>query len=328
MGAAVDRLVSQLRAAGDETRVRLLVILKRGERTVKELTEVLGQSQPRVSRHLKVLAEAGLVSRNPEGAWVYYGLADGPGRGAAEAILGSLDDSDAQLRHDAERLDALKRRNREAAERYFALHAGRWDAIRSLHVPEREVEQAILARAGSGRVRAMLDVGTGTGRMLELFAGLYERAIGVDLSPAMIAVARANLDRAGISNARLRVGDVMHLPVLNDSFDLVVIHQVLHFLDEPARALAEAGAALAPGGRLLVVDFAPHDLEYLRESHAHRRLGFAHAQMAQWLDAAALRLDTVEDLVPAAGTDGLTVSIWSALDARAANPVREAEEAR
>jgi DNA-binding transcriptional ArsR family regulator len=230
VGSTVDLLVNQLKAAGDETRIRLLALLKQGERTVKELTEILGQSQPRISRHLKVLADAGLVSRSPEGSWVYYRLAEAEGgRDVAVGILNGLDGGDASLRRDSERLAALKRQNREAAERYFAEHASRWDAIRSLHVPEQEVEAAILARA-PGPFRAVLDIGTGTGRMLELFASRYERALGVDLSPAMLAVARANLERAAIDHARVRLGDVMNLPVLRDSFDLVIIHQVLHFL--------------------------------------------------------------------------------------------------
>ena len=329
MGSSVDLLVSQLKAAGEETRVRLLALLAEGERTVKELTEILGQSQPRISRHLKVLAEAGLVARNPEGSWVYYRLADQEaGRDVALGILKGLDPNDRKLRRDRDRLASLKQHNREAAERYFAEHASHWDEIRSLHVPERDVEAAILARAGEGPVRAMLDIGTGTGRMLELFADRYERALGVDLSPAMLAIARVNLERAGIAHARVRIGDSTNLPVVRDSFDLVVFHQVLHFLDDPAPAIAEAATALSPAGRMLIVDFAPHELEFLRQSQAHRRLGFSHAQMEQWLRAAGLELEAVEDLVPAEDSGGLTVTIWTALDRRAVEVGRGAGEAR
>jgi ArsR family transcriptional regulator len=327
LGSSVDLLVNQLKAAGDETRIRLLALLQQGERTVKELTEILGQSQPRISRHLKVLADAGLVSRSPEGSWVYYRLSDDEaGRDVALGVLNGLDSSDPDLRRDNERLANLKRQNREAAERFFAEHASRWDEIRSLHVPEQQVEAAILARA-PGPFRAVLDIGTGTGRMLELFASRYERALGIDLSPAMLAVARANLERAAIDHARVRLGDVMNLPVLRDSFDLVVIHQVLHFLEDPARAIAEAARALSPGGTLLIVDFAPHELEHLRQTQAHRRLGFARQQMKQWVAAAGLAMQAVEDLVPPAGSGGLTVTIWSALDRRA-SAARGKEEAR
>jgi ArsR family transcriptional regulator len=194
-------------------------------------------------------------------------------------------------------------------------------------VPERQVEAAILERAGPGPFRAMLDVGTGTGRMLELFAPLTERALGVDLSPAMLAVARANLERAGIAHARVRIGDGTNLPVLRDSFDLVVIHQVLHFLDDPAAAIAEAASALAPGGLLLIVDFAPHDHEFLRLEEAHRRLGFSHQQIEQWISAAGVSLQAAEDLVTGEA-GGLTVTIWTARDDRAAAGNREAGEAR
>ena len=309
--------------------MRLLALLSEGERTVKELTEIVGQSQPRISRHLKVLAEAGLVARNPEGSWVYYRLADPySGRGVALGFLKGLDFNDPILRRDRDRLATLKQQNREAAERYFAEHASHWDEIRSLHVPERDVEAAILARAGNGPFRAMLDIGTGTGRMLELFADRYERALGIDLSPAMLAVARVNLERARVSNARVRIGDGTNLPVVRDSFDLVVFHQVLHFLDDPASAIAEAATALSPAGRMLIVDFAPHELEFLRQSQAHRRLGFSHAQMEQWLRAAGLELEAVEDLAPADNSGGLTVTIWTALDRRAADVGREIAEAR
>ena len=327
MPSSLDQLVGQLKAAGDETRIRLLALLAQGERTVKELTEMLGQSQPRISRHLKILAESGLVARNPEGSWVYYRLADqASGRPLALGILEGADANDPKLRRDRERLAGIQAQNRAAAERFFAEHAGSWDQIRSRHVPERQVEEAILARAGEGPFRSMLDIGTGTGRMLELLAPRYERGLGVDLSPAMLAVARANLERAGIGHARVRLGDCMNLPVVRDSFDLVLIHQVLHFFDDPGPALAEAAGALAPGGRLLIVDFAPHELEFLRNEQAHRRLGFSHGQMQQWISAAGLQLEAVDDFAPVIQSGGLTVTIWSATDRRNADALRHSGE--
>lgn len=329
MGSSVELLVGQLKAAGEETRIRLLALLADGERTVKELTEILGQSQPRISRHLKILADAGLVARTPEGSWVYYRLAEqDAGRDVALGILNGANPSDPLLARDRDRLKSLKRQNQAAAERYFAEHASRWDEIRSLHVPERDVEAAVLSRAGTGPFHAMLDIGTGTGRMLELFADRYERALGIDLSSAMLSVARANLERAGISHARVRSGDVMALPVVRDSFDLILIHQVLHFLDDPAAAIAEAAGALAPGGRMLVVDFAPHELEFLRQREAHRRLGFSHAQIGQWISDAGLSLEAAEDLGHGDNAKGLTVTIWTACDRRATETKREQGEAR
>ena len=253
--------VNQLKAAGDETRIRLLALLHAGERTVKELTEILGQSQPRISRHLKVLAEAGLVSRSRKapGSIIASPILSRRGE-VALAIVKGLEPSDAKLRRDTERLASLRQQNREAAEKYFAEHATRWDEIRSLHIPERQVEAAMLLRAGPGQFRAMLDIGTGTGRMLELFASRYERALGVDLSPAMLSVARANLERASIDHARVRLGDVLNLPVVRDSFDLVSSIRFCIFLDDRAARCRKPRGAL--GGRASPRRrFAPHELE-------------------------------------------------------------------
>jgi ArsR family transcriptional regulator len=314
---AVDALLAALKAAGESTRLRILALLGQAELTVKDLTAILGQSQPRISRHLKLLAEAGLIDRHPEGAWVFYRLTDaGAARQLAAALFSDVDTGDAVLSRDRERLGAVKREHAEVARAYFAENAADWDTIRALHVAEGSVESAILETIGDRQFDSLLDLGTGTGRLLELFAPLYARAIGVDASPAMLAVARANLDRAGLTNAQVRLGDIQHLPFGRNSFDVVTIHQVLHYLDEPERAIAEAARVLRPGGRLLIVDFAPHDLEFLREKHAHRRLGFARPAMRQWIEAPGLELESARDL--SAGKNRLTVTLWLARDKRIA----------
>jgi ArsR family transcriptional regulator len=314
---AVDALLAALKAAGESTRLRILALLGQAELTVKDLTAILGQSQPRISRHLKLLAEAGLIDRHPEGAWVFYRLTDaGAARQLAAALFSNVDTGDAVLSRDRERLGAVKREHAEVARAYFAENAADWDTIRALHVAEGSVESAILETIGDRQFDSLLDLGTGTGRLLELFAPLYARAIGVDASPAMLAVARANLDRAGLTNAQVRLGDIQHLPFGRNSFDVVTIHQVLHYLDEPERAIAEAARVLRPGGRLLIVDFAPHDLEFLREKHAHRRLGFARPAMRQWIEAPGLELESARDL--SAGKNRLTVTLWLARDKRIA----------
>ncbi len=313
--ASFDDVVSVLRSAGEPTRLRLLALLSLGEATVKDLTEVLAQSQPRVSRHLKLLTEAGLVERLPEGAWAYYRLVDeGPAAALTRKLIASIDAADPAVESDRRRLDAIKAAHAADAQRYFALNAASWDRLRTLHVAEYDVEAAIRAAVGDRPVQNMLDVGTGTGRMLTLLADRYGRAVGIDMSHDMLSVARANLAAAGIDNAHVRQGDVTALSV-GAGFDLVVIHQVLHYLDDPARALREAAAALAPGGRLLIVDFAPHDHEFLRADHAHRRLGFSHEQMRGWIEAAGLAFDRVRDLPPETA-DGLTVSLFLAADRR------------
>jgi ArsR family transcriptional regulator len=314
-----DDLVVVLRSAGEPTRLRLLALLAGGEATVKDLVEVLAQSQPRVSRHLKLMTEAGLIQRLPEGAWAYYRLAEeGPGAETARAILARLDTDDPVVAADRGRLAAIKSAHAAEALAYFARNAARWDRLRSLHVAEGAVEAAIRSAVGSRPVQAMLDIGTGTGRMLQLLQDLYVRGVGIDASHDMLSVARANLAAAGIDHAHVRQGDVTALPVPAGSFDLVVVHQVLHYLDDPARAIREAAKAVAPGGRLLVVDFAPHQLEFLRVEHAHRRLGFSHDQMAGWIEAAGLGRPEARDLPPPAGRegDGLTVTVWVARDPR------------
>ncbi len=314
---SVEALLAALRAAGEETRLRILALLRDGELTVKDLTAILGQSQPRISRHVKLLAEAGLVRRHPEGTWVYYRLSDEPAyRRLLGALAEGIDRDEATLARDRERLAAVRREESEAAERYFADNARDWDELRSLHVAEQSVEAALLAAAGGRPVDAMLDLGTGTGRMLELFAPLYQRAVGIDASPDMLAVARANLDRAGLRAAQVRRGDIYHLALPRDSFDLVTLHQVLHYVEDPARAVAEAVRVLRPGGRMLIADFAPHALEFLRDRHAHRRLGFDHATVRRWLEEAGVTVEEIVDLPPEGGGDRLTVTLWVARDPR------------
>ena len=314
---SLNAALAALSAAGEETRLRVLALIAETELTVSELVAILGQSQPRVSRHLKLLVEAGLALRQREGAWAFFRAAtQGAGGELGRTLVGHLDSRDPVFAADRGRLEEIRRAREAQAARYFAAHAGEWDHLRSLHVPETRVEDAIRDLVGETPIRTLLDCGTGTGRMLELLAPEAERAIGVDLSPAMLAVARANLERAGVRNVQLRQGDIFALPVARNTCDFVLVHQVLHYLDDPARALREAARVLAPGGRLVVVDFAPHMEETLRENHSHRRLGFAGAEIASVLEGAGLEVDH-RDLVSKPGEAGkLTVSIWLARDSR------------
>jgi ArsR family transcriptional regulator len=313
--ASSATLVGALRAAGEATRLRLLALLADGEHSVKDLTEILGQSQPRVSRHLKLLADAGLVTRNAEGAWAYYRLAD-----TAEAadlgrwLVKRLDEDDRERAEDRTRRDAVRSSQQAQAAAYFAKVAGRWDELRQLHVPEEAVEKAILAVVKGMVVDLLLDIGTGTGRMLELLGGHYRRGIGIDASREMIAVARAKLGAVGVAHAQVRLGDIADLDGSAGLADLIVIHQVLHYFDDPGRALVQARRALKPGGEMLIVDFAPHGLEFLRSDHAHRRLGLSEAQMAGWARAADLAVASLKRLPPAHDGDGLTVCLWRLKD--------------
>lgn len=316
-----EETVEALRAAGEPTRLRILALLARDELAVLELGRILEQSQPRVSRHLKLLADAGLVERFPDGAWVFYRLAAGGSRRAlVEHVLAAVDGGGLEAR-DLDRLRVVREQRRSAAAAYFARSAARWDEIRSLYVAERSVEAAVERAAGRPRRRRMIDLGTGTGRMLTLLAPRTESALGLDLSQQMLNLARTNVAAAGLANVELRHGDIFSTRLPSAEADLVVVHQVLHYLGEPAAALVEAGRLVAPGGRLLLVDFAPHGLEFLREEHQHRRLGFSDEEIGRWLDAAGLVLAETVSLPPERDP-GLTVKIWAA--ERAANADRRA----
>lgn len=305
------RVVGALRAAGELTRLRVLALLTEGELAVGELAQALGQSQPRVSRHMKLLTEAGLVERSPEGAWVFYRLprAHTSERHLADALLAMLDPQDPVLAEDAQRLEAIRTAREAAASAYFERSAADWDRVRALHLPEADIESAIIAAAGAGPFDLMVDVGVGQGRMIQLFADRVRRAEGFDTSRQMLALARASLGDLR-AKAAVRFGDAYAPPIEPGEADLVTIHQVLHFLSDPARAIERAARLLKRGGRLVIVDFAPHGLEFLREEHAHRRLGFADTDIAEWCAAAAVDHLSVTTLAPKRA-DALTVKIWA-----------------
>jgi|TARA_R100000501_G_scaffold10060_1_gene19805 ArsR family transcriptional regulator len=296
-------LIDILRALADPTRLRIARLARRMELTVGELASVLEQSQPRVSRHVRILGEAGLVERHKEGSWVFVRFAGGE----LAAHVGALLDAAEPPEDDIGRLEAVRGERVEEAERYFADHAENWDRVRALHVADSEVEAAITKTLGSRPLGTLLDIGTGTGRMLEVLAPGASHAIGIDRSAEMLRAARGKLEAAGLTQCQVRQGDMFALPQADASVDTVVLHHVLHFADRPHAAVAEAARVLSPGGRLLIADFAPHDREELRRNHAHVRLGFADEQMKSWLEKAGLRPHAPQHL-----EGPLTVTIWLA----------------
>ena len=298
------------RALADATRLRILALLRSMELSVGELAQVLGQSQPRVSRHVKILCDAGLAERRKEGSWVFVALGK-PAR--VEPVLASLDswgklESDHWAVADAARLAAVRADRAASAAGWFEANAGQWDAIRSLHIAESEVEAAIAQILGEAPIGQLIDIGTGTGRMLELFAARAQNALGIDRSSEMLRLARAKLSERGLANAELRQADLYALPLGDGAADVAILHHVLHFAQQPGAAIAEAARVLSPGGRLLIADFAPHDREELRTRDAHTRLGFSDEQIAAWFDAAGLMPARTETLK---GGE-LTVKLWLA----------------
>lgn len=313
--AELDELVGVLKAAGESTRLRLLALLADGDHSVKDLTEILKQSQPRVSRHLKLLADAGLIERNAEGAWAYYGLAqEGDGAALAQWLIARVDDSDPERRRDIERQEAVRTGQQARATEYFAKVASSWDLLKTLHVPEEAVEAAVMAALEGRRVDTLIDLGTGTGRMLEVLSASYKRGIGIDSSREMLAVARSRLATSGITHAQVRLGDIGDVDLAAGPADVIVIHQVLHYFDDPGRMLAQARRLLKAGGEMIIVDFAPHDLEFLRSEHAHRRLGLSQSQMSGWAATAGLTIEVVREFPSQSNERGLTVCLWRLSD--------------
>lgn len=305
-------LLNIMRALADPTRLRITLLIRQLELSVSEVVQILGQSQPRVSRHIKILDEAGIAERRREGAWVF--LRPGPmlADPAIEALFALPGTADSRpVLRDLERLQEVRSARTQMAAAYFDAHAEQWDQIRSLHVAEAEVEaamQAILSEAPIGRA---LDIGTGTGRMIELFARDADHFVALDNSAEMLRIARAKLgglsDAAAVqAHSEILLGDFNALPFADGSFDTVLFHQVLHYAQAPERAIAEAARVLSVGGRMMVVDFASHDLEELRSVHAHARLGFSDESIARAFAAAGLVPVRTETL--AGGR--LAVKIW------------------
>ncbi len=298
------------RALADATRLRIMALLQSMELSVGELAQVLGQSQPRVSRHVKILCDAGLAERRKEGSWVFVALGDpvlvAPIAAALEAWRTPA--LDHWTVADAARLAAVRADRAAAANAWFEANAGQWDAIRSLHVAESEVEAAMLRALGDAPIARLIDIGTGTGRMLEVFAPGVAHALGIDRSSEMLRLARAKLAERGLGNAELRQADLYALPLADGGADAATMHHVLHFAQQPGAAIAEAARVLSDGGRLLIADFAPHDREELRAREGHARLGFSDDQILGWFASTGLapvRTETLEG-------GELTVKLWLA----------------
>jgi len=303
----MDSLLSGLRAAGEPTRLRLLALCAHGELSVGELTSILGQSQPRVSRHLKLMVEAGLLQRFREGAQVYYRIAeDGEASNLARTLVDLLPSYDEELNNDLSGLDDIWQRRAKLADAYFNENAAQWDEIRKLHVAEVAVEARLLDMVGRERLDTHVDIGTGTGRILALLSERVERSIGIDTNTEMLTLARTHLERENIKNAHVRKGDMYGMPLETGSMDLATLHLVLHYSLEPAAVIAEAARVLKENGKLVIVDFASHQEEQLRTEHQHQRLGFGDREILQSMLQAGIQPGPTEALVG----DPITVKLW------------------
>lgn len=302
-------LLDLFHALGDATRLRIVHLLRAMELAVGEIAQVVGQSQPRVSRHIRILVEAGLVERRKEGNWVFLALSRDDSLSPLFALFDRVSHSDSEAlwqAADLARLAAVRNDRSRAADEYFAQHAEEWDAIRSLHISELEVETAMQVMLSGQRMGHLVDIGTGTGRMIQLFGPDATRVTAIDRSPDMLRLARAKLPVDSPDKFRLVMGDFTALPLDDAVADTIIFHQVLHYAQAPETVIVEAARVLNHDGRLLIADFAPHQREELRVRDQHARLGFSDAQMQGWFAAAGLDMAS-ERTLPGGE---LTVKLW------------------
>lgn len=305
--ASVERLLTALRATAEPTRLRLLALAARGAFCVMDFTEILGQSQPRLSRHLRLLCEAGLLERVREGANVWFALPTGREGALVRSLVAQISDEDPVLASDRRHAVRVLSERARAASESFRRQGADWDEMRALGLPAQAVEDALLALIPDRGIERLLDIGTGTGRLLELLAPRVCQALGVDASKGMLALARARLGRAGLSHCAVRLADMYRLPLPDAAFDVAVLQMVLHYAEDPAAVLAEAARVLRPGGALIVVDLAAHERADLPQRLAHRWPGFSDERMTDLLAASGLATGS-----PLSLPGPLTVRIWEA----------------
>ncbi len=309
---AMDNIIEILKAAGEDTRLRIIALLNNGELSAGELSSVMAQSQPRVSRHLKLLAEAGIIERRTEGSWVFVRLSNNePAKSLTNQIISCLNRDSFILTRDLAKLTEIREARQERAHKYFEKIAPEWESLRKLHQPEGVVEAAMLSVADGRKFDFHLDLGSGMGVILETFAKYVKRGEGIDTSHGMLNLSRLRFDEGENKHLSARLGDIYSLPYGNESADLITIHQVLHYLDNPAAAMTEAARVLKPGGLLLIADFAPHDFEELRNKYGHLRLGFADSEFSDWCNIAGLKIKSIQSFKNEKNASGLEVKLYA-----------------
>lgn len=315
----MNAIATLLKTLGHADRLRILALLSEGELTVSELVQILGLSQPRVTQYIKSLEQAGIVERMREGSWVFSRLKRGQEYSSAivAATLAALPKDHAVLSADTDRLSQVRADRSRQAEAFFASVANDHGQLGHEYLPQADIEAALLDFLPAQTFDRMVDLGTGTGRMLKLFAPHVRSGIGVDDSVEMLRVARHTLSDDAFTHVSVQQADLHDAPLKDGSADLVTLHQVLHFLEEPSRAVQEAARLLLSGGHLLVTDFAAHALENYREDYAHRRLGFNQDDMVQFLGEAGFALVATR-ILPAPNASTPDVKIWHAVKSSSA----------
>ena len=305
--AFLEELLRQLRAAAEPTRLRIIALCGHAELSVGDFVAILGQSQPRVSRHLKLLVDAGLLIRNKEGSRAYYRLLESDKNAQLSQVLNDLmDESDPMLVLDLSRLGIIRSERARFADNYFDEFAGEQSRLSQISADEELISQLLLQYVQQENIGELLDVGTGNGRMLLLLGSKIEKAIGIDNSREMLAIARTNLEQADLKNCQVRIGDMYRLPFAENRFGLITINSLLRYAEKPKDVLTEATRVLKPGGILFIVDFSDHGLTELRDEYGHRWLGFSKDEMLDMLDWDTI---TVESTNFFKG-EVLTVCVW------------------
>ncbi len=310
----MDAIAIYLKTLGHPDRLRILALLSQGELTVSELVQILGLSQPRVTQYIKSLEQVGIVERMREGSWVFSRLKKGQEANSAilAATLAALDENHPQLAIDRQSLDKVRAERSRQAEAFFASVANDHDQLGHEYLPQADIEAALLGLVQGQEFARMVDLGTGTGRMLKLFAPHISSGVGVDDSVDMLRVARHTLSDDAYTHISVQQADLQDAPLKDGAADLVTLHQVLHFLEDPARAVREAARLLGEKGHLLVTDFAAHEFENYRENYAHRRLGFSDHDMQQFLAETGFELSKTK-MLPAPNPTTPNVKIWHAV---------------
>ena len=305
--AFLEELLRQLRAAAEPTRLRIIALCGHAELSVGDFVAILGQSQPRVSRHLKLLVDAGLLIRNKEGSRAYYRLLESDKNAQLSQVLNDLmDESDPVLVLDLSRLGIIRSERARFADNYFDEFAGEQSQLSQISADEELINQLLLQYAQQENMGELLDIGTGTGRMLLLLGSKIEKAIGIDNSREMLAIARTKLEQADLKNCQVRIGDMYRLPFAENRFGIITINSLLRYAEKPKDVLTEATRVLKPGGFLIIVDFSDHGLTELRDEYGHRWLGFSKHEMLDMLDGDTINIESTNFFKG----EALTVCVW------------------